>query len=456
MKRRKILYLLLALATLCVALFLAIRGLLSPTALSSEKALSLYEKATVSSPLHPNTYSITLEKTILLGETPITEIHHQTIRYSNKDSDDFSVTVSEVTTIGEHSFSSTEAFRDSTLYCTLDADAFSGPMSQDVFLARYAPFSLIDPTLYSQISGIKDRNIYTLNFSGGISPETWADVQGEFQNSEGTVTLNTDGLVTEYRYTCEFIANGIQQKLAVTTILCADEHDIVFCEDQFNFKPISDPTAPKQLELACGYLLAATNVESTYKDEIYCQAFDDRRTQLISLSAAADHTQVNTSIALENRSKVGGVSEITKEEYFKDGQYLISINDSEPVNDPEITAEKMRRYCQNILIGTILLPEHIASATVTSTDSSVRYSFEGNEQFSDTLRSNACETLYQDPEILTAQTQSYTTESASFYLELDIQTGIPLASGFFYEGIYSTDGLPYRLMYCADQSYQLK
>lgn len=456
MKRMKIPLILILLLTIATALFLTIRIIRSPKTLNSEKAHSLYKNVTNNLSLDSFAYRITETKEMQLNKTA-TVTTQRTLQYFAKDTDGFSAKMVEDIQIGEHSIQATAYLSEDTLYYQTGAATFSGAMTQDAFLDRYAPFLLFDPQLYTSIHGVKNNGESTLFFTEASAPEAWTKLEDmEFLSANGSVIINADGDPEKFSYTCEYVAGGIPIKLSVATTPCSESQSLGSFEIPVNTTPISDPTATAFLDIACGYLLSNLEACAYYTDEIYCQAFDDRRIQTISLSTTPTEAKVITNITLQNSSKVGPQSDIHKTETFRDGLYTIRINNSDPTTDPQITLDKMQEYCQNILIGTIMLPEHISDVTISQSNRSVTYTFTGNESFANALRSEACNALYQDPNILTDQTQSYTTETATFYIEIDSITQLPKASGFLYQGVYTNDGLPYRLDYKAEQTYDLQ
>ena len=42
------------------------------------------------------------------------------------------------------------------------------------------------------------------------------------------------------------------------------------------------------------------------------------------------------------------------------------------------------------------------------------------------------------------------------YLELDANSGLPVASGIYYSSTYTAEGLPYQFRFQADQTYVIK
>jgi hypothetical protein len=212
------------------------------------------------------------------------------------------------------------------------------------------------------------------------------------------------------------------------------------------------------LERATGYLLQTNNISAHYTDNIYFQAFGDSRTQDITLYMANHENLsalVKTLTKLKNDSRVGQDTQLSKIELFADNRYLVSTDDNKPIESSNITAYDMRQYCQNRLVSTVMLPKHITGAQIISSEKSVRIQYSASEEFANLISSNACQSLYQQPELLNDLAQSCTTDTLQCYLELDKITGLPIASGISYSGTHNVAGTAYSLSYKADQIYDL-
>ena len=237
----------------------------------------------------------------------------------------------------------------------------------------------------------------------------------------------------------------------------AQAESITLPDNLESYTPITYLDGPRELEIACGQLLTANCATAAYTDTISCEAFGDIRRQSIDVktcSADAWTAQVDTKVSLENSGKQGAAVTTQKSEIFENNTYIARVDGGAPVTG-DIRAKDMQSYCQDILVATIMLPDHITDAKVTQTDNAYHLEYTGNADFAKMLSDEACATLYQKADTLTMIAQSYNTDGVSCYLTVDKVTGLPTASGFSYDGTYIISELPYKLSYQADQSYYL-
>ena len=430
------------------------------TPLDSDQALSLYQKAIRTLPHSSYTYTISTTKETVLEKSIISETATQDITYQNLGTDRFLATVYEELKIGDQVISSKEQFKEDTGYFSIADSGFRCSISADEFTARYAPLLLISSDLYGKVGGYKNRSGYVLKFTDPITLEPWVTkTPGTPIQAEGTVTLTKNEEIVHFRYNCTYIENGIEYTIRIQSTPSKEQKSVTIAEDTSRFTQISHPDAAKFLELSCAYLMAATDVHAIYDDTTFCQAFGDNRIQNIVLDTSTKEdwvARVITTTTLSNDSKSIGQSTIIKEENYDHNGYTIRINESEPTEDEQILQGVMREHCQNILIGSIMLPEYIASVEISEEEGILTYRYAANDAFVAQIRSDAFIALYQDPNVLNTHTQEYTTETAEFYLSVDLATKLPCSSGYYYTGFYTVDALPYRLIYNAEQTYAIK
>lgn len=430
------------------------------TPLDSNQALSLYQKAIRALPQSSYTYTISTTKETVLNKNVIPESAVQDITYQNLGTNDFLATVYEERKIGDQVISSAEQFKENTGYFSVADSGFRCPISADDFTARYAPLLLITSDLYKKVSGYKNRNSYVLNFTEPISLESWVTKTPSTPvQAEGTVTLTKNGELAHCRYNCTYTENGIEYTISIQSTPSKEQKSVTIQEDASRFTQICHPDAAKSLELSCAYLMAATDVHAVYEDTTFCQAFGDKRIQNIVLDTSTQEewvARVTTTTTLSNDSKSIAQSTIVKEENYDHNGYSIRINESEPTEDEQIQQGVMREHCQNILIGSVMLPEYITTVEFSEEEGIITYRYEANDAFVAQIRSDAFVALYQDPNVLNTHTQEYTTERAEFYLSVDLGTKLPCSSGYYYTGFYTVDTLPYRLIYNAEQTYTIK
>lgn len=421
----------------------------------------LYENAVAAVTNASNlSLNITQQKEITVGNETFNETSTQTVTYEGLDSEHLQVAMEETLQAGSHTVTITELYADGVGFFTVEEGRFTFSANRDEYLARYTPAVLLDTSLYSSITGTRAKGIACITFAQPSGFEPWLDIENaELISAVGTAYIDKAGQLTESRYELTYTQGNayIRQSITVEPV-DALHSPIQIPEDTSAYTPISDPNILRLLEIACGHLLEATSVTSTYTDTILCHAFGDQRSQSIVINAvSADQldAQVDTSVSLSNSGKLGSASTVSKTERFSNGIYTVVVNDGEETAKSDIDAAAMHSYCQDILVGTMALPQYITGASVTETEDTYQIRFTASEDFGQLLQKEACLTLYQDADILSKQAQSYRTDSVLCYLTLHKSTYLPVASGFHYVGIYTIDALPYPLEFRADQQYRL-
>lgn len=384
----------------------------------------------------------------------LTESVNQIISVNNSDT----LKVEETSTIGTHSVNITEYFSESTAYVQIKDGLFSCNTNIDDYRKRLTPAVLIDSNLYQNITGIDDGKQYIITFSQPSDPEGWcAKAAPGFLNATGTAYVSHDGTLTQSVYEITYTQGNAIITLKVIAMPELSAEEIVLPENLTQYIPISYFDGPRTLERATGYLIGAQEISAVYNDSIYFQAFGEERTQSISLftSGASNWSAlVNTEIALNNDARNDNITN-SKTELFLGGQYKSSENGGDYNISTDVSTDNMRTYCQNLLVSTVMLPHHITDAQVTEKENTLLISFTASNEFAQIISENACQSMYQNPNLLHEQAQENVTDALNCYLEIDKMTGFPVSSGIHYTGTYLMESIPYLLRFNAEQTYDI-
>lgn len=400
----------------------------------------------------------TVQQLIINGEV-LTEKSQKSISYRGYNTDDLAVTCEETLSIGDATISIREAFVSGSAYVSIDGGNFSAPLSAQEYQSRFVPLALLTPSLYENILGFDNGSEYSLYFDNPTDMEAWAIVDGwNFAGAKGFAQIDHSGKLVCCTYSVTLTRGSYTMHVTTTVTPDYTQKELVLPEDIDTYTPISYLDGPRMLEKASCYLLHSNNISANYSDRIFCQAFGDERTKNISLYTAMDTdfiARIDTKTLLTNTGRVGDVVEHLHNELFVDGVYTISIDGGEPTENADLDLNAVQTYCKNQLVSTIMLPENIVGATATVADDSITITLTPDEDFVTQISTNACQTLYQKPELLNdLSSQSKTTELKA-YLALDRYTLLPISSGIKYGGLYTVEGLPYQLDYEAEQSYTI-
>lgn len=424
-----------------------------------EEPLTIYRNAIGG--LNRENGAVSVEKAYktVTGNGVFTEISQQQIQYQDYSSVQFSTAMSETLSIDAHTTNISEIYADGMVYATVNGSKFQGQIDADEYRRRLVPVVLLDANLYDSIRGFDDGSEYLLLFDQPKSVERWAEESDSlFAGATGSMRIRHDGTILESLYCVTYIRDDCTVHYTVSAKPATAENQVAVPEDKANYVPIAYLDGPRMLERATGYLMQAKTVSAAYEERIYCQAFGDERTRNISLHSAASgnwSAMVDTKTELRNTGRTGDVVTHLHEELFTNGVYTIRADGGEITENTQIDPLTMQTYCQNQLISTIMLPENILNATCNVADDRLRIEFAANEEFANIISTNACQLLYQKPEVMKEIAEESRTDLLSCYLELDKTTGLPLSSGIEYKGSYWMEGLPYILSFRATQNYEI-
>jgi len=402
-------------------------------------------------------YYVQTEKKIITEKNIYTESRKQNIGYTHSGAGDFQFSATDTLSVGDYEITTSCRYDNGTAYLSPDKSRFSARLSQIQLQKQYVPAKLLTPSNYGSIYAYPVSTGTVVYFTSASAAEPWAENRNmAFQQASGIAQFDKEGILTETVYCITYKADD---SVIEKTVTIKPAHKSVTLE-QINtedYTPVSSLNAPLALELACGYLLQSNTISAQATDTITCDAFDDRYIQNITLNytrAEDDVTAVlHTNLLQQNSSRGGEIIESTQTLTFSDGSCSVSINNASPVTDSSITQETMLKYCQDVLIGSILLPNDIVTAIFTETNTQYRYDFTATEDLATRISEKACIALYNDAAFLQKLASSYTYDGVNAYIVLDKTTLVPIASGISYKGTYVIDDFLYVLSYTAEQTY---
>lgn len=394
-----------------------------------------------------------------VGSSIFYETSQQTRSYAGIGLESMRIGLTETLSIDNYDIQISEVFTEGTVYTELNGSCFSGKINMADYLVRLSPAILINADLYESITATDTGNGYAVDFKQPYAAESWAMADTcTFVDATGTAYISYEGRLTKSIYNLTYDLESIRFQTSWTVEPNLSSGNVEIPKDTSLYTPIDYLDGPFMLERASGYLLQSKNISGYYSDSIYFQAFGDARTQNITIHTAAGNAWsalVDTQTVLKNDSRVDQDSQLQKTELYTDNVYYVSTNGSETTANLEVSADAMRSYCRNLLVGTVMLPQYVAGAQFTESDGVLHIVFSASDAYSELISSNAGQTMYQQPELLNKLAQSSTTDTLQCYLDLDKNTGLPVGSGIHYSGTYTIEGIPYELRYKADQAYHI-
>lgn len=453
----------------CAVLILTIAGCIGFGLSSSEPTLSggdptvsilpngqeLYQQA-ANAAAKSDHYVLTISEsthTSINGQT-YTETAKQTVSFQ-----DALIHTSEARMIGDYSIPSALTYSDGTAYLTLGNSRFYSSMSELEYRSKYVPVILFDPTIYHTCQAVYNGSTTTVYFSRATDAEAWAaDHYDALREASGYAVLDADNQLIHSSYTIHYRLGNAQVRKTFDVSFTPVE-SAIDKPNAADYQKLDDLDAPIALERACGFLLQAETVSAKIADTVVCEAFGDHRTQETALKISgigeAFSANMDISVTSVNSSRGGETTHKTQSITYENEVYTVIEDNGTPVIKNDTAPETMRLFCQDSLVGTILLPEYVTAVTVSEEDGIRTYAFSANETLSQLMSQSVCSILYQNPDLLNTMASAHTTNTMEGYLSIDTLTGLPTASGIRYGSIYTVDEFPYTLQYISEQEYTL-
>ncbi len=400
--------------------------------------------------------SVSWTKQTITKQNVFTERRSITQSVDGYGTDAMCAATSETLSIGQQDTHITEIFSNDVAYIRIGDSTFSSDITASEYSRRIIPQIIINADLYRSVTGFDSESLRLIHFAQPTDSEPWATEEGaEFLGAKAAACITKDGNLLRCTYSATYQKDDVFIHITVLAEQ-ADAAPIQLPRNTNDYVKISYLDGPRQLERASGLLLQSGNIQSTYNERIYCQAFGDERTKNATLqitSASQWSAQVDTQVVSVNSGHVGDTSRHTHNERFADGKYTLSIDNGAPEDNSSIDEDAMKKYCKNILVSTIMMPRYITGAELMHDDGNARITFSANDAFVQQIRTNCCQTLYEKPELLDELAEDHSIDAMECYLDLDLNTGIPTAAGILYNGAYTIDELPYHLQFQADQTF---
>lgn len=427
---------------------------------SAEDAVACYSAATENlSKNHNVQLMVSISEIIKSKENVFQTAVQQNITYQNWDSDDLQIYVSEAIDMRYHSLQTSTVYSNGTLYYSLNGTKFTGNYSMATLSAQYPPPIVLDPNAYQNINGLQVGNSTVIHFRAPIQPESWTGIDATiFRDAWGSAWVDSTGNLAKSMYNLCYSKGDLTFYRSVSVRVVGFNPDPICVPTDLNdYTQLSDPLLPMQLEVACGYLLQSQNIEAYHTDTITCEIFGDTRLQNIDVSIRNDtdnpFLKMTTAIEISNNSREGEVLTSKQVQQYHDGNYTLTTNDVPSVTSEDISSQELLTTCQEILMGTILLPQYVQDTEITHTSNAYRIEFAATNEFAQKVISDACMALYNEPQLLDELTTEHRVERVLCYLEFNKDSGLPTNSGIHLLGTYYVGELPYQLIFESDQTY---
>ena len=394
-------------------------------------------------------------KTVNLGGETFRLTSEQELTFAGLGTDQLQVSLEEDLEMEDTEDSFDEYYADGMLYVTVyDAYKFMGKMEQEEYLSRFAPAAPLNESLYGEITAASDGTNTLIRFENATDGETWALPQGtRFVEASGTAVLDPAGKLLESIYTITYTCGGAEYTVEYNVEPEIPASVNLMAPDAAGYTEIDDIDVPRLYDTALFYMYASNAVTTNLSETIASQAAGcvwSTQDGLNYYGSGENHvSEVVYQISVQQGNQM---ESYTQTEHFQDSKYTVAVDGGQPEEQSGVSGRAMLEYCQNYLSENVISLSYISTAKVTEVAGTLFLELGYNEELGDWLCEYACETLFQDGQLLSGLATAYNMNACTGYMAVDKYTGMPTAIGVYYEATHTIDGNDLLLTLQADQS----
>lgn len=352
-----------------------------------------------------------------------------------------------------------EVWSQGTVYAELDETyRYRGPVDVQETASRYTPVVLLDAALYGSITSETTGSGTLLTFSEPTAPETWSVPQeAELVEASGSALVSAEGTLEEMCYTVTYLHGPAEVTVEVRSQPLDTAQTAAIPEDPDSYAPISYVDALVLTRDVTAMLMQADSVAVSGLESIFCEAAGVLYNQSTGVQLhgrrASTKAKVDSGVYFMNYGN-GQSESYDMEETYLNGKLTTVVNNGLPSSESGITWQEVRDYAMEQMTYGMLAMDYWQDVTLTEMDSVYFLEYQLNDNFGNTMQNKICQMLWNDPSFLYNLASEYSNAQVNGYLSVDKYTGLPVAAGYYYEGIHTIDGQDYALTQQFDQSIE--
>ena len=465
---------------LCAAMLLSMAGCKQPpvettapptTVPAEPTAADLYAeaRAELESAGHISLELILTKYTTVAGDE-FSEQSSQTLTYQGIGTEDLIIAMDEKVDFSIHvqeahkterpnPMEYREIWSRDTLYAELgNASRFSESVEAEAAAERYVPAALLDAKLYGSITSEETAGGTVITFGDPTAAETWAvPEEGELKEAAGTALIGKDGSLEKMTYSVTYLYGTTEITLEVESKPMDTPLEVAAPADADAYTPVSCIEAVRMSVSSYALMAQADAITTSGLASMFCQAAGVVRNEssVVNLHGRREDTvaKFETGVYFMDYSS-GESDKYDLEETYMDGTLTSVENDGLPVTDSGFSWEDIRGYAAEAFIYGMPEPNYWQDVTGTDMGSVYFLEFTLNDNFGNYMQNEICRMLWNDPSFLLELSSEYVNKELNGYLSVDKYTGLPVAAGYYYEGVHTIDGYKYPLTMQFDQSIE--
>lgn len=353
----------------------------------------------------------------------------------------------------------TEIWHQGNVYAQLDDSyRFQGSLDAESAAARYIPVVLLNAELYGSVTVEETAAGTVITFAEPTAAESWAvPADAELVEACGTALVSPQGSVAEMNYTVSYIYGNSRVTREVLSKPLDAPKSVAAPENSDDYAPLACVDALRMSITAPFMLTQADSATVSSLESLFCQAAGVMRNQsnVINQHGRKEDTlaKIEVNVFLMDYSS-GESQELEQEQVYRNGKLTTTTDDGPPISQNGVTWEDVRSSIADMMMTGMLDADHWQDAVMTDMGSVLLLEYALNEDFGNIIQDSICQMLWNDPGFLNSLASKYENTELNGYLSVDKYSGLPIAAGYYYEGVHTIEGDDYVLTFQYDQSFE--
>ncbi len=402
--------------------------------------------------------------TMRVGGQTFEEVSEQVLAYVGRNTENLVIHLEESVQAPENYADTeenearlyTETYGSGNIYITLeDNTPICGALTAGEAAQRYIPVRLLDAALYEEVTLEESGTQTLIHFAKALDAEAWALPEGaELEEASGSAVI-TDGKLETMTYTVTYRYGSTRNTWQVETTPRAEAMTVTLPENAGDHLSVQCVDA-LWVTLRSNIRLASSETASLRTDTtITSQAGGFVYTESSNLDL---NDMGSLMLRLQNdRSLISasGTESASREEIFRDGTYTVTVDNGLPASQTGLKEADIRQAIRSMFNTYCTGSSFWEGVTLEDLGSLYLLTFTYNEDFGNNMQSTISQLFWGDVAFLNQYASKYVTNEVNGYLAIDKYTGMPTASGMYYEGVHTIDADDCILSMRVDQAIEL-
>ena len=352
-----------------------------------------------------------------------------------------------------------EVWYQGNVYAELeDTYRYQGSVDAEAIGTRYVPVVLLNADLYGAVTSETTADGTLLTFAEPSAAESWAvPAEAELVEASGTALVSPEGVILEMAYTVIYTYGNSQIREEIVSKPLDAPKTVSIPENPDDYAPISYVDALRMSVTVPIMLFQADSATVSSLESLMCQAAGVMRNQsnIINQHGRKEDTLAKIEVSIFFMDYSSGESqELEQEQVYRNGKLTTTTDDGPPLSQSGVSWEDVRSSIAGLMMTGMIDVDYWQDVTMRDMGSVLLLEYALNEDFGNTIQDSICQMLWNDPGFLNNLATKYENTDLNGYLSVDKYSGLPVAAGYYYEGVHTIEGGDYVLTFQFDQSFE--